>query len=144
MPEKYPYQEEWEDFRFRFALPFLAIPLWIAAIVLSAIFGGSFQAIENFIGFNPMLGIFIVLGVFMFVTPIFSILYKCPACGKYFGMATSIDFLISKPYRAKKCKNCDMPKYYGSTFLAEKFGEREAKELSLKWEEGRPERDVLS
>lgn len=49
-------------------------------------------------------------------------------------MVTVFELLYRKPYRSKRCRNCELPKYYGSTFLAEKFGKEEANRLSSEWE----------
>lgn len=100
MPVRHQYQDEWEDFRFRFALPFLTFPLWVVAIVLYAVFGDYIHPIESRTGFSVMLAIFVALGVFAFATTAFLIFYRCPSCGKYFGMSTALDVVISKPYRA--------------------------------------------
>ena len=39
MTERYPYQKNWEDLRFRQALPFLAIFLWIFFLFVFAVVG---------------------------------------------------------------------------------------------------------
>lgn len=134
MREKYPYQEEWEDFRLRYALLFLCVPAFFIFFALVALIKPIFKGWLCTLGYTPIFVFPIVIVAIIISTSAFASLWRCPACNNYFGMTTAIDFLISKPYRAKKCKNCGMPKYYGSTFLAEKFGEERANEISLRWE----------
>ena len=140
MSGKYPYQEEWEDFRFRLALPFLGVPAFFAFGILLAFTREYFENWKPWLGFNPIFILPIAIFILMIAATAFVSFWKCPACEKYFGIATALDLVISKPYRAKKCKNCDMPKFYGSTFLAEKFGEQGAEEISLKWKSGPQQR----
>jgi len=130
MTEKYPYQKNWEDFRFRQALPFLSFFLWIFFILILAIVGLLAGAIAVTITRALGLFFFILTACLMIFGSYYFMVWKCPDCNDYYFIETRFDCLTKKSYRAKYCKHCRLPRYFGSTFFAEHWGSEKAKELA--------------
>lgn len=110
MADKYPYQDNWEEYKSRLALPFLAIPAWIVFMVLAALTGAYFRSIAGSIGFNPLFIVPVVIIIFMLWAACFSALWRCPACKNYYRGSNAFEALTRRSRRDQHCRNCELPK----------------------------------
>ncbi len=115
MGKQYPYQEEWTDYRIRAVLPWLLFPLWLVFILIFSLLGKYFTGLGDLLGFHPFFVLFAIVGLYGLGTTVYATVWKCPACKNYFGIRDGFDLIMKKPYRAKRCKHCGLPKYFGST-----------------------------
>jgi predicted RNA-binding Zn-ribbon protein involved in translation (DUF1610 family) len=135
--EQYPYQDEWDEYSFRKALIVLtfviAMPLVIAAgLIFKTIFGDNREIIKNIV--LVLFGVAaasIVFCVFRYV------LWRCPRCKKYFRHEIWLDALSRRTESPTQCKNCGLPKYYGSSFFYDYWGTEQGDDLSRRIMEGK-------
>jgi hypothetical protein len=110
--ENLEYQQEWEEYRNRrnyeplgFLSGILGIPLITGFFKLlgaeSIIFAWIILAILS----GWMILYLVVVGKFHN--------WRCPNCDKRFY---EISFLLNSPNFISNCVNCNLPKYYGSSF----------------------------
>jgi hypothetical protein len=113
MNEDYPYQKEWEKYRFWWKLYWLGmIPFlgFMISVVLTN--GKSFDAIVDPHGgawvASNVLGIFVLIFAFTSFKVQF---WRCPRCDNWFNGSF---FWLS--IWTRKCKHCGLRKYQGSTY----------------------------
>jgi ABC-type dipeptide/oligopeptide/nickel transport system permease component len=114
MNEDYPYQSNWEKYRFWWKFRWLLI-VPLAGIILFVILGGvlPLDALRHPDGWTDVVFMILlctVLPVFTFVS--LKIQYwNCPRCGEWFHSS----FFLSNILRSK-CRHCGLHKYEGSAF----------------------------
>jgi hypothetical protein len=110
---KYVYQKEWEDYRSRRRWRYLTVFSIFIFLPLGAL-GLKLMGLDetNFLYLEFLLAVWTTACI---VIERRFRAWKCPYCKESF-------FIISAAYRdrAGKCLNCDMPKYYGSSFYKSK------------------------
>jgi hypothetical protein len=129
MTERYPYQKNWEDLRFRQALPFLAIFLWIFFLFVFAVVGTLVGTVTGTISRALGLSFFGLSAALLIFGSLYFLAWKCPDCKKYYFVETGLDVLSKKGFYAKYCKHCSLPRYFGSTYFEDHWGSKKAGEL---------------
>jgi hypothetical protein len=112
MKEEYPYQVDWEKYKFwQKIFWILAVPAFSTLVFLlfRSLNGGSFEAFSGWsaIVFN-LLGVFVLAESFVSVRLQF---WKCPRCKDSFHGGFWWPNMLSR-----KCRSCQLRKYEGSTF----------------------------
>jgi hypothetical protein len=113
---------------------FAGLLIWIGALIVSFFFTAAMDRLERLVGVSPMLIVFILVGVVTMAAMIYSSLWRCPRCKKFFAAADGFDLLIRKAWKAKRCRNCQLPKYYGSKHFTDYWGPEKAGVLSQRVE----------
>jgi hypothetical protein len=118
----YPFQEQWEDYRMITFSPVLMFPILIVSVILSLIVGSIVNKTVGGIVLAFGATLAVGLGIWM---ALLIISWKCPNCGNRFS-----------PNRTNRrsCDSCGLPRYYGSTFLEQKWGKEGAVKVRHKWE----------
>jgi len=105
--EKYPYQREWENYRFREKTLIIVFSISFPAILLF-IFAGSSPA-DNYKA--VAITLFLICLLLGIVSGFWLGFWKCPRCGHYFHFSFRGNNIFSA-----KCVRCQLPKYEGSAF----------------------------
>jgi len=114
MSEEYPYQKQWEEYRRLRNRQYIVFAI---GGVLINIVDWILNAVSKN---NKIIGFILPIAIFIwFFGLIFSVVkfhrWKCPRCDERFFQ---ISFWIRMPELLNNCKNCELPKYKGSTFYA--------------------------
>ena len=112
MSEKYPYQKHWEEYRrrrnifvFVFVSPLIFVTLPILLLNLS-----GFRFEKNLV---TEILIFAVWIICFFSSRHYFHKWNCPQCRRRFF---TMSFWVTSPVFLDCCRNCELPKYKGSTF----------------------------
>jgi ribosomal protein L37E len=117
MNEDYPYQQEWENYRFWWKFHWrLLIPL--AGIIIfgglvDVLFPDAFTHKSGWGGFAVLIMLCIFMPAFVFVSLKVSH-WACPRCGKSFHSSFFITNILKS-----KCRHCGLSKYEGSNFYGD-------------------------
>jgi hypothetical protein len=126
MSEKYLYEKEWKDYKLRKFLPFLGFFVWMVVVICAALVSPITGRMNRDLGFSPGLIIFVLVTTGVALATLYSSLWRCPRCKKYFGAADGLDIFTKKAWRATRCRNCTLPRFYGSSFFVEYWGKEAA------------------
>jgi hypothetical protein len=108
--DDFRFQREWEEYRRRRNLHFLAFFAGIVFFPLGVLY-------FHLIGLNPenpllQFFLFAVWGAFfLYFTARFNT-WKCPHCHEQFFTAS---FWANSPVWISQCRNCNLPEYFGSS-----------------------------
>ncbi|HQU86826.1 MAG TPA: hypothetical protein PKY59_27075 [Pyrinomonadaceae bacterium] len=108
--EKYPYQKEWEKYRRLRNADFGIFFIGGLGIMILAGIVGLFWGKQGW--FEILL--FIIWFFFCLRALIKFHNWQCPRCGERFF---TYSFFATSPIFISNCRNCNLPKYSGSTFL---------------------------
>lgn len=124
MPEETSkYQKEWDGYKERKSLGCLIALIIIPVFLLLRYF---LPQLPDYFG-----GILFVAFVFaVFISMFFKGFWKCPRCGHAFDYG-------KRTVPAKKCIECNLPLYYGSSYFYDYWGSEQGNDLTRKIREGK-------
>jgi hypothetical protein len=126
MPEETAkYQKEWDDYKERKASGCLVVLPIVPLILLLRYF---LPEMPDYVG-----GIlFVAFAFFVFISLLFDKGgWKCPRCGQMF------DYRRRRIAPSKKCINCKLPVYYGSSYFYDYWGTEKGSDWAQKIKEGK-------
>lgn len=110
----YPYQTKWESYKKRRNLSFLSLFITLSIALFMAFqskrYGGDV--------FNLPIGYFVLFALGLLSQIILTVwfhLWACAKCEKRFFIST---FAKRSPVFLNNCQNCQLPKYFGSTYFS--------------------------
>ena len=130
------YESNWRDYRLRTFLLFAGFLIWIGALIVSFFFTAAIDRLEKLVGVSPMLIVLILAGLVTMAAVTYSNLWRCPRCKKFFAAIDALDALIRRAWLIKQCRNCQLPKYYGSKYFTDYWGTEKADEFSQRIKNG--------
>jgi uncharacterized C2H2 Zn-finger protein len=108
---------------------FSGVLIWIGALIVRFFLTAAIARFKAMLGVDLMPVALISAGVVTMAAVIYSSLWRCPRCNKLFGAVDGFDALIRKAWSVKQCRNCRLPKYYGSKYFTDYWGTEKPKNL---------------
>jgi hypothetical protein len=130
------YEDSWRDFRQRTALLFAGVLIWLGALIVWFFLKPAIAKFEELVGVSPMPIVLILVALVTMAAVIYSNFWACPRCKKLFAAADGFNAVITKAWLVKRCRNCRLPKYYGSKYFTAYWGPEKAEEFSQRIKNG--------
>lgn len=121
------YQKEWDDYKNQQADGCLIGIFLVVAFIITSVISRNYPDYEKFF-IGIFVGLFFIVFVYHFYKYIFGKYWKCPRCTKVYYYPNRWD-------TDNKCRSCNLPKYYGSSYFYDQWGTEQGKDFAKRIEE---------
>jgi len=123
------YQKEWEDYTDRqinsWLIGICFVIIFVVLIIITRKYPVDEKIGETIVILGFVIGI--LYSLYRFVTGKY---WKCPRCKEVY-------YYPSRWRTDNKCRSCNLPKYYGSSYFYDQWGTEQGKDFAKQIEDGK-------